>query len=203
LTVRQATSFGALLTSAGLLLALALDPLYGLLVASGVFFNLAVYTLWLKRRTPWSIVWGGIAGAMPIIAGRALGMGMVDAAGIALGLSVLLWIPTHILTFTLRYDADYRRAGIPTVSQLYGPRAARRLISASSVAATIAWLAAALALGLGPGALRLMAVLGLGLTALALRSALRPASPLDRALFKYASGFMLTGMLVIVIDSMG
>ena len=201
LAVREAAIFGTLLTSAGMLLAFGLDPLYGLLIAAGVFFNLVVYTLWLKRRTPWSILWGGIAGAMPIVAGRALGAGMVDAAGIALGLSVLLWIPTHILTFTLRYEDDYRRAGIPTVSRLHGSGAARRLISASSVAAAVAWLAAALALGLGPGVLRLLAVLGLGLIALAMRSALRPSTRLDLTLFKYASGFMLSGMLVIVIDS--
>ena len=51
------------------------------------------------------------------------------------------------------------------------------------------------------GVLRLLAVLGLGLIALAMRSALRPSTRLDLTLFKYASGFMLSGMLVIVIDS--
>jgi heme o synthase len=38
---------------------------------AGLFFDVVVYTIWLKRRTPWGIVlWGGISGGMPV-AGRA------------------------------------------------------------------------------------------------------------------------------------
>jgi len=203
LSVREAVLLGSLLTSAGVLLAFRLSPLYGALIAAGAFFDLVVYTLWLKRRSPWSIVWGGIAGAMPIVAGRALGVGVIDAASVALGLSVLLWIPTHILTFNLRYEDDYRRAGIPTIPQVFGRRAARRLISASSLLAAVAMIAAAVLLGLGPGYLRLLTVLGLGLIALAVRGALHPSDRLNFALFKYASAFMLGGMLVIVLDTLG
>lgn len=203
LSVREAVLLGSLLTSAGVLLAFQLSPLYGVLIAAGAFFDLVVYTLWLKRRSPWSIVWGGIAGAMPIVAGRTLGVGVIDGAALALGFSVLLWIPTHILTFNLRYEDDYRRAGIPTIPQVYGQRTARRLISASSLLAAAAMIAAALALGLGLGYLRLLAVLGLGLIALAVRGALRPSARINFALFKYASAFMLSGMLVIVLDRLG
>jgi protoheme IX farnesyltransferase len=141
-SVREAVVLGSLLTGSGVLLAFNLSTLYGALIAAGVFTDLVVYTLWLKRRSPWSIVWGGIAGAMPIVAGRALGMGMIDGPAVALGLSVLLWIPTHILTFNLRYEEDYRRAGVPTIPRVYGPRTARRLISASSLlgrAISVCW----------------------------------------------------------------
>ena len=31
---------------------------------------------------------------------------------IALSLAVLLWIPTHIMTFNIRYKEDYEKAGI-------------------------------------------------------------------------------------------
>lgn len=203
LSVREAVVLGALLTSTGVLLAFQLLPLYGMLIAAGAFFNLVVYTLWLKRRSPWSLVWGGLAGAMPIMAGRALGVGVIDSAAIALGLSVLLWIPTHILTFNLRYEDDYRRAGIPTIPQVYGPQAARRLISISSLAAAVSLIAAAFILGLGAGYLRLLAVLGLALVSLALRSALRPSPGINFALFKYASAFMLCGMLLIVLERLG
>ena len=41
-------------------------------------------TIWLKRRTCWGIVWGGISGGMPILAGRALGLGSIDWIGILL-----------------------------------------------------------------------------------------------------------------------
>lgn len=202
LSVQEALLLGTLMTAGGILLAFRLSPLFGALIAAGVFFNLVVYTLWLKRRSPWSIVWGGVAGALPIVAGRALGLGGLDAAAIALGLSVLLWIPTHILTFSLRYEDDYRHAGIPTVPQAYGPRITRLIISGSSLLAALTMTAAALHLGLGAGYLRLLAVLGLGLIAVAVRSALRPSAKLNFALFKYASAFMLCGMLVIVLETL-
>ena len=202
-SVREAVVLGSALTGSGVLVAFALSSLYGVLIAAGVFTDLVVYTLWLKRRSPWSIVWGGIAGAMPIVAGRALGMGVIDGPAVALGLSVLLWIPTHILTFNLRYEEDYRRAGIPTIPQVYGQRTARRLISVSSVLGALAMLMAASLLGLGPGYLRLLAVLGLGLIALAIRSALRPSARINLVLFKSASAFMLSGMLIIGLDMLG
>ena len=72
-SVREAVALGILLSVAGVAWALALSPLYGLVVFAGLFCDVVVYTLWLKRRTAWSIVWGGIAGGMPILAGRVLG----------------------------------------------------------------------------------------------------------------------------------
>ena len=45
-----------------------------------------------ERKTPWSIVWGGISGGMPVLAGRALGLGFVDGVGLLMAIGVLLWI---------------------------------------------------------------------------------------------------------------
>ena len=47
-----------------------MSPLYGLVVFAGVFFDMAIYTVWLKRRTAFSIIIGGLAGGMPV-SGRA------------------------------------------------------------------------------------------------------------------------------------
>jgi len=114
ITRREAFWLGLVLAAAGVGLALALDALYGLVVFAGLFFDVVVYTIWLKRRTCWSIVWGGIAGGMPILAGRVLAIGQVDLVGLLLAMAVLFWIPTHILTFSMRYHADYQAARVPT-----------------------------------------------------------------------------------------
>jgi protoheme IX farnesyltransferase len=111
---RQGLVLGLSLSMAGVVLALAMNGLYGAIVLAGLFFNVVVYTLVLKRRTHWSIVWGGIAGGMPVLAGRTLGLGRIDWIGLLLALAVLLWIPTHILTFNLKYFEDYHKARIPT-----------------------------------------------------------------------------------------
>ena len=112
----EALRVGLALSVLGVGLAAAIDLLYGLIVFAGLFFDVVVYTMWLKRRTCWSIVWGGMSGGMPILAGRALGLGYVDEIGILLSLGILFWIPTHILSFSMRYYRRLpgrRRAHIP------------------------------------------------------------------------------------------
>ncbi|MGD9092942.1 MAG: heme o synthase, partial [Anaerolineales bacterium] len=197
----EALVFGLLLSALGVGWALLLDPLYGVIVFAGLFFDFIVYTIWLKRRTAWSIVWGGIAGAMPILAGRVLGIGYVDWIGALLALAVLLWIPTHILTFSMRYFEDYERAGIPTFPSRYGFQMTRITIALSSVLAAAAITVAAYGIGMMLGYLRLMGVLSAGLMILAVASTVRPSEQVNFGLFKYASLYMLSAMLIVVIEA--
>lgn len=201
-TPTEALRLGLVLSILGVGWAALLSPLYALLVFAGLFFDVVIYTLWLKRRTHWSIVWGGISGAMPILAGRALGLGAVDWIGICLALGILFWIPTHILTFNMRYHEDYRRAGIPTFPQAYGFAATRAIVSLSSILAALAFGAAAIGIGLTWGALRLLGVLSAGLLSLALASLFSPNERLNFGLFKYASLYMLSAMLLLVLETL-
>lgn len=198
---REALYFGLLLSALGVGWALTIDPLYGTIVFAGLFFDVLVYTVWLKRRTAWSILWGGIAGAMPVLAGRVLGIGYLDWIGVTLALSVLFWIPTHILTFSMRNYDDYQRAGIPTFPSIYGFQATRTAISISSVLAAISMALAAYGIGMMVGYLRLMGVLSAGLLLLAVASLVRPSERVNFGLFKYASLYMLSAMLLLVIEA--
>jgi len=181
--------------------AACLSPLYALVVFAGWFFDVAVYTIWLKRRTSWSIVWGGIAGAMPVLAGRVIGTGQIDWIGVTLGLAVLFWIPTHILTFSMRYYEDYQSAGLPTFAKDYGFPATRLFIAVASVLAGLAMGAAALGLGLTQGSLHLLGLISGGLLALAVYSLLRPSDQANFRLFKYASLYMMASMLLIALTA--
>ncbi len=193
---------GAVLSILGVGWALALGRLYGAVVFAGLFFDVVIYTIWLKRRTAWSIVWGGIAGGMPVLAGRALGIGVIDWIGVALGLAILFWIPTHILTFSMRYYEDYQRAGIPTFPARYGFPATRVMIAASSILAGLAMGSAALGTGLTQGFLHLLGLFSGGLLVLAILSLLHPSERVNFALFKYASLYMLASMLLISIAAL-
>jgi protoheme IX farnesyltransferase len=199
--VREATILGVLLSAGGVGWALAIDPLYGLVVLAGLFCDVVIYTLWLKRRTAWSIVWGGIAGGMPILAGRALGTGQIEPIGLLLSLAVLLWIPTHIMTFSIRYRQDYARAGIPTFPSTYGVRATQLIIAVSSVGAAAGIMFAAMGLGLTGGYLHVLGVLSAGLLGLALVVVFRPSERRNFGLFKYASAYMLCSMLLVALGS--
>jgi len=194
---REALIFGLLLSIIGIGWALVIDPLYGVVVFAGLFFDVVVYTIWLKRRTAWSIVWGGISGGMPILAGRALGIGYIDWVGVALAMAVLFWIPTHILTFSMRYHEDYKAANIPTFPSVYNNQITRLIIAVSSVLTALAMGFAAVGVGMTWGYLRLIAVLSIGLLVLAIQSLALPSERITFGLFKYASLYMLSSMLLL------
>lgn len=198
-TPQEALRLGLALSALGVGLAFLMDALYGLIIFAGLFFDVVVYSTWLKRRTCWSIVWGGISGGMPILAGRALGLGTIDGIGIVLSLGILFWIPTHILTFSMRYFTDYQAAGVPTFPSTYGFSTTRATIAISSILAAMAMGAAAWGIGMEWGFLRLLGVLSAGLLVLAVATVFRPSERVNFGLFKYASLYMLSSMILMML----
>ena len=198
-TPAETLRLGLILSVLGVGWAVAMDPLYGLIVFAGLFFDVVVYSMWLKRRTCWGIVWGGVSGAMPILAGRVLGLGGFDWIGITLALSVLFWIPTHTLTFSMKYFDDYQAAGLPTFPSTYGFAFTRATIAVSSVLAAVAMVVAGIGIGLDWGFLRLLGVLTTGLLLLAFAITFHPSERVNFGLFKYASLYMLFSMILLVL----
>lgn len=191
---------GLTLSILGIGWAVAMDALYGLVVFAGFFFDVFVYSIWLKRRTAWSIVWGGISGAMPILAGRVLGLGSFDWIGLTLALGVLFWIPTHTLTFSMKFVKDYADACVPTFPSTYGLAVTRATIAISSVLAALAMVVAGYGIGMAWGFLRLLGVLSAGLLMLAVAITFKPSERVNFGLFKYASVYMLAAMILVVIE---
>ncbi len=198
--LQEALRLGLTLSLLGVGLAIAMDPLYGLVVFAGLFFDVVVYTIWLKRKTCWSIVLGGISGGMPILAGRVLAIGTIDAVGILLTMSVLFWIPTHILTFSMRYYDDYKAAGVPTFPSTHGFAFTRTVIATSAILAAICIGWASVLIGVEAGFLRLLVVLATGLMVLSFATVTRPSERVNFGLFKYASLYMLCSMVVLSIQ---
>jgi protoheme IX farnesyltransferase len=198
ISLKEALILGLIVSFIGIVWALSLSLLYGVVVFSGLFIDVVIYTIWLKRRTAWSIVWGGISGGMPILAGRVLGLGTIDIIGVLLAVSILLWIPTHILTFSIKYSKDYSRAGVPTFPSKYGNKNTRVIIALSSLGAALAIGLGAIALGLSWGYLRILAILTIGIVSLAFTSIFKPSEKINFSLFKFASVYMMASMLILV-----
>jgi len=198
----EALRLGLVLSLVGVTWAVAINPLYGLIVFGGLFFDVVVYTVWLKRRTAWGIVWGGISGGMPILAGRVLSTGSLDWIGIVLILSILFWIPTHIMTFSMKYHEDYKTAGVPTFPSTYGFSVTRVTVALSSIIAALMIGIGAYGIGMTWGYLRILVVLSIGLLTLAISSLMNPSERLNFGLFKYASVYMLSAMMLMVVYGM-
>jgi protoheme IX farnesyltransferase len=134
---------------------------------------------------------------MPILAGRVLALGQVDFIGLLLMMAVLFWIPTHILTFSMRYFEDYCKAHVPTFVSAYGFETTRAIIALSAIIAAASIGVAGVMIGVQAGALRLMAVLSSGLLLLSFASVFRPSERVNFSLFKYASIYMLASMILL------
>jgi len=201
ISVKEAVIFGTLLNVIGLGLAYYLSPLYALVIFGGLFIDFVIYTIWLKRTSAWSIVWGGISGGMPILAGRVLGIGEIDLIGLLLGLSILFWIPTHIMTFNMRYFEDYNNAQIPTFAAKYGFKRVRLIIALSTIASAIAFALGAFVLGLSWGFVRTLLILAVVAFGFAIYSIIYPSEKSNFQVFKVASLYMASAMIIIIIGS--
>ena len=201
LNQREVFFVGLTISILGIGSAVFLSPLYGSVVFAGWFFDVIVYTVWLKRRTCWSILWGGISGAMPILSGRVLAVHEIEFVGILLALSILFWIPTHTLTYSMKFREDYKNAGVPTFPATYGERFTRATIAVSSILAAIAIVWASVLVGLGAGLLSLIAVLTAVMLILAFATLRIHTDKMNFMLFRYASLYMLSAMIILSIPA--
>ncbi len=142
-----------------LLMAVATNFVAAALLAAAILFYVFVYTIWLKRRTPQNIVIGGAAGAFPPMIGWAAATGDISAVGVSLFLLVFLWTPPHFWALALYRSDDYRRAGVPMLPVVAGPRETKRqmlvytlllipVALAPTLYGAVGWLYGVIALGL-------------------------------------------------------
>lgn len=114
LSKREAYIFAWVIGAASVLwLGLLVNWLAAMLSLAAILFYVLVYTMLLKRRTPQNIVWGGAAGAMPVLIGWAAVTNSVDPAAWMLFLVIFLWTPPHYWPLSMRYREDYKAAGVP------------------------------------------------------------------------------------------
>jgi heme o synthase len=132
-----------------LLMALATNFVAAALLVTAILFYVFVYTIWLKRRTPQNIVIGGAAGAFPPMIGWAAVTGDVSLVGVALFLLIFLWTPPHFWALALYRSDDYRRAGVPMLPVVVGPRETKRQIVIYTLALVPVALAPTLLGGVG------------------------------------------------------
>ena len=125
----------------GLGVALTLLPLAGagVLGPGATFYLLAgavtyavVYTAWLKRRTPFSVVWGGAAGSFAALAGWQTAAGTLRPAPLILAGVLFLWTPSHFWSFAIAREHDYR-GNVPTLVAIAGRERAARAVAASAL----------------------------------------------------------------------
>ena len=124
-----ALAYGIALGGAGFVwMLLTVNLVAALLAAGALAFYVFVYTWWLKRSSPQNIVIGGAAGAAPALVGWAAVTGRVGWPAVVLFAIVFLWTPPHFWALSLKYQRDYRAAGVPMLPVVVGPEGTARSI---------------------------------------------------------------------------
>ncbi len=119
----EALTFGLILAALSVLtMTIAFNVIAGAMLAFSIFFYAVIYTMILKRRTPYNIVIGGAAGAFPPLITYAAATGSVSALSCALFALIFFWTPPHFWALSLWIKDEYARAGVPMMPNLRGVR---------------------------------------------------------------------------------
>ena len=110
----QAFIFASALTIVSLTIFSVFTTLWAtVLTAAAIIFYVFGYTIGLKRRTSQNIVWGGIAGCMPVLIGWAAVTNSLSLTAWLFFLVIFFWTPPHFWALAIKYRDDYAAAGIP------------------------------------------------------------------------------------------
>jgi protoheme IX farnesyltransferase len=142
-------SFAALLGASLALAFVSAGPVAALYVFLGAFTYGIVYTVWLKRRTAWNIVVGGLAGSFAVLAGAAAVDPAPQAVSVLLAIALFLWTPPHFWSLAAARRDDYAAAQIPMLPVVATDRVWTAAVLAHSVALGVVALIP-LGFGLGP-----------------------------------------------------
>lgn len=149
-------TFGALLAVSLVLAAMTGGTLAACYVFLGAFTYGVVYTVWLKRRTAWNIVVGGLAGSFAVLAGAAAVDPSLRAEPLALAVVLFLWTPPHFWSLAAAKREDYRAAGVPMLPVIAPDRAWTLAVLTHTAALLLVslvplWFGAGLPYALGAG----------------------------------------------------
>lgn len=120
----------------GITLAVVSTLWFGLLVnwlsaalaLGALLFYVVVYTMLLKRRTTQNIVWGGIAGCLPVLIGWSAVTNSMSWAAVILFLVIFFWTPPHYWPLSMKVKEDYARVGVPMLPVVAGNKVVARQI---------------------------------------------------------------------------
>jgi protoheme IX farnesyltransferase len=148
--------FLMLLAGSLLLAAASAGTLASVFVFLGAFTYGIVYTVWLKRRSVWNIVVGGLAGSFAVLAGAAAVDPTPQVIPVVLAITLFLWTPPHFWSLAAAKGEDYAQAGIPMLPVVTPPQAWTLAILAHTIAlVTVSlvplWFGSGLLYGLGAG----------------------------------------------------
>ncbi len=177
-----------------------LSILTTLFIASGAAIYAFVYTMWLKRRTPWSIIVGGLAGSCALLAGYFSVTTSFSLPPLLFSIFVFLWTPGHFWGLAVRTKEDNKRANLPTLSAIYGERIAAKWTALANIV-LVPFSIIPYALGLlGETYLFISLTIGLIILIANIRLYFTPTAQKAWMVFKISSPYLAIVYMAVAID---
>jgi len=125
ITPRNALLYGLMLLILGLSITYFVfgAPTF-FMVSAGAVVYLFVYTLWLKRRSDWNVVVGGVSGSFAALSGWVATGNIVGLTPVLVAFLDFLWTPGHLWGLAMAKVNEYRRASVPMLPVTIGLRRA-------------------------------------------------------------------------------
>lgn len=193
---------GLVFSTMGLLIALLVNWLTAIVIFTGLFFDAVIYSVLLKRKTKWSIIFGGISGGMPALAGRTAIINQIDIVGLLFVALILIWIPLHILSLATLPKAliGYEDAGVPMWPVESGVEETRKVITLSSFIDGVVIIATGYYVNINILAQIPLIIMAFVMIFLAIRNFKNPTHKGTFVLFKFASMFLMIVFLWLYVS---
>jgi protoheme IX farnesyltransferase len=98
------------------------------MIVLGAVFYLIVYTVWLKRTSPWNVVIGGFAGCFAALSGWTAAINALSLAPLLVATLDFLWTPGHLWGLAIKKIKEYRNAGVPMLPVTSGIGTASKVV---------------------------------------------------------------------------
>ena len=164
ISARGALALGLAFSIVGVVLAVFLNELTAAFIGLGVSWYVFVYTLWLKPRTKWNIVIGGVAGSFSALAGWAAVSGSISVVAFLVAFLIFLWTPGHFWGLAMAKSTEYASINVPMLPVVDGVRRSA-VYTALSNAALFPFTIALFALTASTANILVVAILAIALVA--------------------------------------
>ena len=170
-----------------------------ILTAIAIIFYVLIYTITLKRNTSQNIVWGGIAGCMPVLIGQAAVSNSLTTTSWLFFMVIFFWTPPHFWALAVRYKDDYAAAGIPMLPVVAPMKSVIRQMWFHSTAMSLTSIALVINEKMSPLILIISILLILGWNLQLINLTKSPTEPNASKLFQASIVFLSIYSLLIVV----
>ena len=196
--------YGLIISSLSLIIAYIINPLCAIFMFIGIFDNVVIYSLLLKRRHSSNIILGGISGGMPVLIGYSAITTPETSwlTAVLMSALVIIWIPAHIWSLALYFKEQYKKVNVPMLTVVTDEKLSIRYIAIASIITIIFTLALYFIGVFGIIYLIFAGITGGIMLILNIQLLVAPTRKRAWTIFKYSSPYLYIIFMVMIIDSL-